>query len=66
MEELERMERMFTRFVCCFSDSLFRVRDACFTKCIHRFAEAEISPGEGTCIDRYETLCLFSLDEDVS
>lgn len=34
---------------------LLRVRDACFTKCIHRFAEAEISPGEGTCIDRYET-----------
>jgi len=29
-----------------------RVRDACFQKCIHRFAESEVSLGEGSCVDR--------------
>lgn len=55
-------EQMFSKFVALFCDFLCflaiiifisRIRDACFQKCIHRFSESNISPGEGACIDRF-------------
>lgn len=39
------------------------IRDACFHKCVHRFAEAEIAPGEGACIDRCVVKYMRVLDK---
>jgi hypothetical protein len=60
INELMKEEILFNRFVStelllgCESFAFtIRMREACFSKCIARFAEADLSPGESVCIDRY-------------
>jgi len=35
---------------------MYRIRGACFKKCIVRFAESELTLGEMSCIERFVVL----------